>query len=74
MMMLQVFIGIYYLHLPPSKCNISYESCLYVTGFVKTCLVHTYDFAHLEIHKNHMEWYIDLKISEVIKELWFYSP
>ena len=30
------------------------------------CIDHIPDFAHLEIHKNHREWYIDLKLSGVI--------
>ena len=33
-----------------------------VTRFVKMCIVHTSDFANLEIHKNHIEWYTDLKL------------
>ena len=40
----------------------------FVTGFGKTCIVHTSDFAHLEIHKNHREWYLDVKLSGMIKE------
>ena len=39
-----------------------------VTGFGKTCIIHTSDFAHLEIHKNHREWYLDVKLSGMIKE------
>ena len=39
-----------------------------MTGFGKTCIVHTSDFAYLMIHKNHTEWYTDLKLSEIIKE------
>ena len=31
---------------------LNYEN---VTGFGKTCIVHTSDFAHLDIHKNHSE-------------------
>ena len=30
--------------------------CVYVNGFGKTCIVHTSNFAHLKIHKNHREW------------------
>ena len=41
---------------------------IYVTGFGKTCIVHTSDFAHLEIHKNHREWYLDVKLSGTINE------
>ena len=41
---------------------------LYVTGFGKTCIVHTSDFAHLEIDKSHREWHTDLKLSEMMKE------
>ena len=41
---------------------------LYVTRFGKTRIVHTSDFAHLEIHKNHREWYLDVKLSGMIKE------
>ena len=39
-----------------------------MTGFGKTCIVHTSDFAHLEIHKSHRESYTDLKLSEMMKE------
>ena len=31
-------------------------------------IVHTSDFAHLRIHKNHREWYTDLKLSGMLKE------
>ena len=41
---------------------------LYVTGFGKTCIVHTSDFVYLEIHKNYKVWNTDLKLSGVIKE------
>ena len=41
---------------------------VYVTGFGKTCMVNTSDFAHLEIHKNHREWYLDVKLSGMKKE------
>ena len=30
-------------------------------------IVHTSDFAHLETHKNHMEWCTDLKLSELMQ-------
>ena len=33
-----------------------------VTGFGKTCIVHTSDFAHLEIHNNHKQSCKDLKL------------
>ena len=39
----------------------------YVTGFGKSCIVYTSDFEHLGIYKNHKEWYIDSKLSGVIK-------
>ena len=42
--------------------------CVCVTGFGKTCIVHTSDFEHLEIHKIHREWCTELKVSEKIKE------
>ena len=41
---------------------------IYVTGFGKTCIVYTSDFAYLKIHKNHREWYTDMKLSGMIKE------
>ena len=41
---------------------------IYVSGFGKACIVHTSDFSHLKIHKNHSEWYTNLKLSRVIKE------
>ena len=28
----------------------------YMTRFAKACVVHTFDFAHLGIHKIHWEW------------------
>ena len=35
--------------------------CMYVYTYVttteKACIVHTSDFAHLEIHKNHREYW-----------------
>ena len=33
-----------------------------VTRFVKMCIVHMSDFAHLDINKNHIDWYTDLKL------------
>ena len=57
-----------------SICNCSCM-CTYVTGFGKTCIVHTSNFAQLESHKalgNHN--YIDLKLSGIMKEQWFYIP
>ena len=44
------------------------DKLINVTGFGKTCIVHTSDFAHLEIHKNHREWYTDLTLSGIIQE------
>ena len=41
---------------------------VYVTRFGKMCIVHTSDYAHLEIHKNHREWYTDVKLSGVKQE------
>ena len=29
---------------------------MYVTEFGKMCVVHTSHFAHLEFHKNYMDW------------------
>ena len=34
-----------------------------MTRFGKTCIFHTSDFVHLEIHKNHKQWCKDLKLS-----------
>ena len=42
-------------------------TCAYVNGFGKTCIVHTSNFAYLEIHKNHREWYTALKLSRILK-------
>ena len=39
-----------------------------VTGFGKMCIVHTSDFAHLEVHKNHKQWCKHLKLSGLIKQ------
>ena len=36
--------------------------------FGKTCIVHTSDFANLEIPKSHREGFTDLKLSGMIKE------
>ena len=41
---------------------------IYVTGFGKTYIVHTPDFAYLKVHKNHREGYTDVKLSGMIKE------
>ena len=41
---------------------------IYVTRYVKTCIVHTSKFPHLEIHKNYREYFTDLKISGMIKK------
>ena len=41
---------------------------LFVIGFGKTCLAQTFNFAYLEIHKNHREWYTDLQLSGMIKK------
>ena len=40
----------------------------YVTGFGKTCVVHTPNLTDLEIHKNYREWYTDMKLSGMKKE------
>ena len=40
----------------------------YVTGFGKSCIVHTSDFAHLEINKKCKQWCKDLKFLEMIQE------
>ena len=37
--------------------------CVCVTGFGKTCIVHTSDFAHLVVDKTHKQWCKDLKLS-----------
>ena len=37
-----------------------------VTGLRKTYIVYASDFAHMEIHKSHREWYTDLKLSQMI--------
>ena len=44
-------------------CSTKPFTPIYVTGFGKTCIVHTSNFAHLDNHKNHREWYTDLKLS-----------
>ena len=41
---------------------------IYVTGFGKTCIVHTSDFGHLEMHKNQREWWTGLKFLGMIQE------
>ena len=41
---------------------------IYVAGFGKMCTVHTSDFEHLEMHKNHRQWCTGLKLSGMIKE------
>ena len=61
--MLKGFVGLIDLHHTARD-----RKALYVTGFGKMCIVHTSDFAYLEIHKNHREWYLDVKLSGMIKE------
>ena len=39
-------------------------SCALVTGFVKTCIVHTFDFFHSKIHKIGKKCHTILKFSE----------
>ena len=41
---------------------------IYVTEFGKTCIVHTSDCEHLEIHKTHTESYTELKFAGMIEE------
>ena len=41
---------------------------IYVTGFGKTCIVHTSNFQHSRIHKTYLEQYADLKFSGIIEE------
>ena len=41
---------------------------LYVTGFGKTCIVHTSNFEYSEIYKTHNEYYTELKFAEMIEE------
>ena len=53
------------------KCKLGWFSLRQshiMTRFGKMCIVHTSDFANLEIHKNHREWYLDVKLSGTIKE------
>ena len=45
-----------------------YHYNYYVTGFGKTCIVHTSDFECSEIHKTHSEYYVELKFSAKIEE------
>ena len=40
-----------------------------VTGFGKTCIVHTSDFSHLEIHKNHRERHTDFRGGKGVVDL-----
>ena len=39
-----------------------------VTGFGKTCIVHTSDFEYLDIYKNHSEQYTELKLPGQLEE------
>ena len=53
---------------------VSYGMGMNVTGFGKTYIVHTSNFAHLqhlEIHIIHMDWYTDIKLLG-IEEYRFY--
>ena len=45
-----------------------YYIYIYVTGFGKTCIVHTSDFEYSEIYKTHNEYYTELKFAEMIEE------
>ena len=47
----------------------TFLNTVYVITFGKTCIVSTFDFAHLDIHKYHRKRYIDLQFSGMIKEL-----
>ena len=37
-------------------------------------VIHTYNFAYLEMHTNYKEWYTDLKLSRMIKEYCLHNP
>ena len=50
------------------RLHIIVYAAMYVTGFGKMCKVHTSDFAHLDIYKNHMECYKNLKFSGLINK------
>ena len=43
-------------------------SFIYVTGFGKTCIVHTSDFARSKIYKTSLEQHTDLKFAGMIEE------
>ena len=44
-----------------------------MTGFGKTCIVHTYNFSTLVSHKIHLEWWIDVKLSGIVELLFLYD-
>ena len=43
-----------------------------MTGFGKTCIVHTSDFSTLAIHKISYEWQINVKLAGIVDPLFFY--
>ena len=46
----------------------------YVTGFGKTCIVHTSNFSTSVTHKIYFEWWMDVKLSEIVELLLVYHP
>ena len=45
---------------------------LYVTGFGKTCIVHTSNFSTLETHKIYLEWQIHVKLLGIVEPLFLH--
>ena len=46
----------------------------FVTGFGKTCIVHTSNFSSLVIHNMYLQWQIDVKLSGIVEPLFLYHP
>ena len=45
-----------------------------MTGFGKTCIVHTSNFSTLETHKIYLERQIHVKLSGIVEPLLLYHP
>ena len=43
-----------------------------MTGFGKTCIVHTSNFSILVLYKIYLEWHIDVKLSGIVNPLFLY--
>ena len=49
-------------------------SAVYVTGFGKTCIVHTSNFSNLVTHNISLEGQIDVKLLGIVEPILLYHP